>query len=30
MTSPDLNSYHPDLIIENAKNGWRIVRLNRP
>ena len=30
MTSPDLNSYHPDLIIEQAKNGWRIVRLNRP
>ena len=30
MTSPDLNSYHPDLIIENAKNGRRIVRLNRP
>ena len=30
MNSPDLNSYHPDLIVEHAKNGWRIVRLNRP
>lgn len=28
--SPDLKSYHPDLIVEEAKNGWRIVRLNRP
>ncbi len=22
--------HHPDLIVEEAKNGWRIVRLNRP
>ena len=28
--SPELKSYHPDLIVEEAKNGWRIVRLNRP
>lgn len=28
--SPDLNRYHPDLIVEEAKNGWRVVRLNRP
>ncbi len=28
--SPDTPSYHPDLIVEEAKNGWRIVRLNRP
>ena len=30
MTFSDLNSYHPDLIIEQAQNGWRIIRLNRP
>lgn len=30
MTSPDLNSYHPDLVIEQEKNGWRVIRLNRP
>lgn len=23
-------SYHPDLIVEHAHNGWRVVRLNRP
>ncbi|MCG2608251.1 MULTISPECIES: enoyl-CoA hydratase/isomerase family protein [unclassified Acinetobacter] len=28
--SPELKNYHPDLIVEEAKNGWRIVRLNRP
>ncbi|AWV86025.1 MULTISPECIES: enoyl-CoA hydratase/isomerase family protein [Acinetobacter] len=28
--SPSLNSYHPDLVVEAADNGWRIVRLNRP
>ncbi|HCK29159.1 MAG TPA: enoyl-CoA hydratase, partial [Acinetobacter ursingii] len=28
--SPDVTRYHPDLIVEEAKNGWRIVRLNRP
>ncbi|OTG95263.1 MULTISPECIES: enoyl-CoA hydratase/isomerase family protein [Acinetobacter] len=28
--SPELRSYHSDLIVEEAKNGWRIVRLNRP
>ncbi|WP_349926709.1 enoyl-CoA hydratase/isomerase family protein [Acinetobacter sp. A1-4-2] len=28
--SPELKSYHPDLIVEEAINGWRIVRLNRP
>ena len=28
--SPKLKNYHPDLIVEEAKNGWRIVRLNRP
>ena len=28
--SPELKSYHSDLIVEEAKNGWRIVRLNRP
>ena len=28
--SPLLNSYHPDLVVEAADNGWRIVRLNRP
>ena len=27
--SPELKQYHPDLIIE-AKNGWRVIRLNRP
>ncbi len=30
MNSPNVNSYHPDLVVEEAKNGWRIVRLNRP
>ncbi|NUF13375.1 enoyl-CoA hydratase/isomerase family protein, partial [Acinetobacter oleivorans] len=30
MNSPNLNNYHPDLVVEEAKNGWRIVRLNRP
>ena len=28
--SPKLKNYHPDLIVEEAKNGWRVVRLNRP
>lgn len=28
--SPEIKNYHPDLIVEEAKNGWRIVRLNRP
>ena len=28
--SPVLKQYHPDLIVEEAHNGWRIVRLNRP
>ncbi|UIJ74680.1 enoyl-CoA hydratase/isomerase family protein [Acinetobacter sp. SH20PTE14] len=28
--SPVSKNYHPDLIVEEAKNGWRIVRLNRP
>ena len=28
--SPVSKNYHPDLIVEGAKNGWRIVRLNRP
>ncbi len=28
--SPISKNYHPDLIVEEAKNGWRIVRLNRP
>ncbi|CAB1213228.1 enoyl-CoA hydratase/isomerase family protein [Acinetobacter bouvetii] len=28
--SPELKIYHPDLIVEEARNGWRIVRLNRP
>ena len=28
--SPNVTSYHPDLIVEEAKNGWRIIRLNRP
>lgn len=30
MNLSTLNSYHTDLIIEEAKNGWRIIRLNRP
>ena len=30
MTSPESNKYHPDLIVEEAQNGWRIIRLNRP
>ena len=30
MNSPNVNNYHPDLVVEEAKNGWRIVRLNRP
>lgn len=30
IQSPELKNYHPDLIVEEAKNGWRIVRLNRP
>ena len=30
MISPDFNSEHPDLIVEQAQNGWRIIRLNRP
>ncbi|MGM7313075.1 hypothetical protein ACOI3P_25725, partial [Acinetobacter baumannii] len=25
MNSPNVNSYHPDLVVEEAKNGWRIV-----
>lgn len=29
MTQTSKN-YHPDLIIEHAENGWRIIRLNRP
>src|SRR5690554_110438 len=28
--TPVLKQYHPDLIVEEAQNGWRIVRLNRP
>ena len=28
--SPIEKKYHPDLIVEQAENGWRIVRLNRP
>ncbi|MEE1122940.1 MAG: enoyl-CoA hydratase/isomerase family protein, partial [Acinetobacter pseudolwoffii] len=28
--SPLTKTYHPDLIVEEAHNGWRIVRLNRP
>jgi enoyl-CoA hydratase/carnithine racemase len=28
--SPVSKNYHSDLIVEEAKNGWRIVRLNRP
>lgn len=28
--SPIATHYHPDLIVEEAANGWRIVRLNRP
>lgn len=28
--SPETNDYHPDLIIEEAAQGWRIIRLNRP
>ncbi|MEG2264391.1 MAG: enoyl-CoA hydratase/isomerase family protein, partial [Acinetobacter sp.] len=28
--SPLTKHYHPDLIVEEAHNGWRIVRLNRP
>lgn len=28
--SPILKSYHPDILVEEAINGWRIVRLNRP
>ena len=28
--SPVSKNYHPDLIVEEAKKGWRIVRLNRP
>ncbi len=28
--SPIAKNYHPDLIVEEATNGWRIVRLNRP
>ncbi|WOE32069.1 MULTISPECIES: enoyl-CoA hydratase/isomerase family protein [unclassified Acinetobacter] len=28
--SPVSQNYHPDLIVEEAQNGWRIVRLNRP
>ena len=28
--SPVAKNYHPDLIVEEAKSGWRIVRLNRP
>ena len=31
MTQPsNTQQYHPDLIVEQAENGWRIVRLNRP
>jgi len=28
--SPISKQYHSDLIVEEAQNGWRIVRLNRP
>src|SRR5690606_40538368 len=28
--SPSSKNYHLDLIVVEAKNGWRIVRLNRP
>ena len=28
--SPLEKQYHPDLIVQAADNGWRIVRLNRP
>ena len=28
--SPILKSYHPDILVQEAINGWRIVRLNRP
>ncbi|WP_334458929.1 enoyl-CoA hydratase/isomerase family protein [Acinetobacter soli] len=28
--SSDVTRYHPDLIVEEASNGWRIIRLNRP
>ncbi|MEX5444117.1 enoyl-CoA hydratase/isomerase family protein [Acinetobacter schindleri] len=28
--SPVSKQYHSDLIVEEAQNGWRIVRLNRP
>ena len=28
--SPVLKNYHPDVLVEEAINGWRIVRLNRP
>jgi enoyl-CoA hydratase/carnithine racemase len=28
--SPVSKQYHSDLIVEEAHNGWRIVRLNRP
>lgn len=28
--SSELKNYHPDLIVEQAQNGWRVVRLNRP
>lgn len=28
--SPVSKQYHSDLILEEAQNGWRIVRLNRP
>ncbi|EPF74308.1 enoyl-CoA hydratase/isomerase family protein [Acinetobacter rudis] len=27
---PHTKPYHADLIIEEAQNGWRIIRLNRP
>ncbi len=30
MTHSQIKQYHPDLIVEHAPNGWRIVRLNRP
>ena len=28
--SPVLKNYHSDVLVEEAINGWRIVRLNRP
>lgn len=28
--SPVIKNYHPDILVQEAINGWRIVRLNRP